>query len=67
MPTFTMAANGMTAVSAEFPDKNYSNLTEFTFGQTPFSDMSVVDADCAYVSFAKPAGTEKYKKIIYYI
>lgn len=25
--------------------------------------MSVVNADCAYVSFAKPAGTEKYKKI----
>ena len=63
MPTFKMAANGMTAVSAEFPDKNYSNLTEFTFGQTPFSDMSVVNADCAYVSFAKPTGTEKYKKI----
>nr|DAU22448.1 MAG TPA: Interleukin-6 receptor subunit beta-like, FNIII, Cell membrane, Disulfide [Caudoviricetes sp.] len=60
MPTFKMAANGMTAVSAEFPDKNYSNLTEFTFGQTPFSE---VNADCAYVSFAKPAGTEKYKKI----
>lgn len=25
--------------------------------------MSVVNADCAYVSFAKPTGTEKYKKI----
>ncbi len=25
--------------------------------------MSVVNADCAYMSFAKPTGTEKYKKI----
>lgn len=25
--------------------------------------MSVVNADCAYVSFAKPTGAEKYKKI----
>lgn len=58
-----MTANGMTAVSSEFPNKNYSNLTEFVFGQTPFADMSTVNKDCAYISFAKPTGQERYKKI----
>lgn len=65
MPTFTVQASGSTAVAKNYPNTNYSNLTQYKLFVDPFTNHSGTfeSWDNILLKFGEPAAAYKYKRI----
>lgn len=65
MPTFTVQASGSTAVAKNYPNTNYSNLTQYKLFVDPFTNHSGTFEgwDNILLKFGEPAAAYKYKRI----
>ena len=65
METFTVQASGSTAVAKNYPNTNYSDLTQYKLFAEPFTNHSgTYDGwDNILLKFDEPADTYKYKRI----
>lgn len=65
MPIFTVQASGSTAVAKNYPNTNYSNLTQYKLFVDPFTNHSGTfeSWDNILLKFGEPAAAYKYKRI----
>lgn len=65
MPTFTVQASGSTAVAKNYPNTNYSDLTQYKLYVEPFTNHSgSYDGwDNILLKFGEPAAAYKYKRV----
>lgn len=65
MPTFTVQASGSTAVAKNYPNTNYSDLTQYKLYVEPFTNHTgpFGEWDNILLKFGEPAAEYKYKRI----
>jgi hypothetical protein len=65
MATFTVPASGSTAVAKNYPNTNFSNLTQYKLFVEPFTNHSGTFGgwDNILLKFGEPAAAYKYKRI----
>ena len=65
MPTFTVQASGSTAVAKNYPNTNYSDLTQYKLYVEPFTNHTgTYDGwDNILLKFGEPAAAYKYKRV----
>ena len=65
MPTFTVQASGSTAVAKNYPNTNYSDLTQYKLYVEPFTNHTGTFGgwDNILLKFGEPAAAYKYKRI----
>lgn len=65
MPTFTVQASGSTAVAKNYPNTNYSNLTQYKLFAEPFTETrgDVNKGDNIYIKFPTPGDAYKFKRV----
>ena len=65
MATFTVQASGSTAVAKNYPNTNYSDLTQYKLFVEPFTNHSGTFGgwDNILLKFGEPAAAYKYKRI----
>lgn len=65
MPTFTVQASGSTAVAKNYPNTNYSNLTQYKLFADPFTGEAgnIKQGDNIYIKFPVPGDAYKFKRV----
>lgn len=65
MATFTVPASGSTAVAKNYPNTNFSDLTQYKLFVEPFTNNSGTfgEWDNILLKFGEPAAAYKYKRI----
>lgn len=65
MATFTVPASGSTAVAKNYPNTNFSDLTQYKLFVEPFTNHSGTFGgwDNILLKFGEPAAAYKYKRI----
>lgn len=65
MPTFTVQASGSTAVAKNYPNTNFSDLTQYKLFVEPFTNHEGTSDgwDNILLKFGEPAAAYKYKRV----
>lgn len=65
MATFTVPASGSTAVAVNYPNTNYSDLTQYKLFAEPFTGTrgDVNNGDNIYIKFPTPGDAYKFKRV----
>lgn len=65
MATFTVPASGSTAVAKNYPNTNFSNLTQYKLFADPFTGEAgnVKQGDNIYIKFHVPGDAYKFKRV----